>query len=119
MKRVRFALAAAAAVAVQAVAPASAAAPTALVATVGPGFTITLTKAGKKVTRLKAGAYRITVRDRSNFHNFRLRGPGNVNKATGVAAVGTKTWTVTLKRGTYRYVCDPHATTMKGSVTVR
>lgn len=119
MSRTRFALAALAALALAAAVPASAATPTPLVATVGPGFTITLTKAGKKVTTLKAGTYRITVRDRSDFHNFRLRGPGGFNRATGVAAVGTKTWTVTLKKGTYRYVCDPHATSMKGSITVR
>lgn len=93
------------------------AAPTKLVATVGPGFTITLTKGGKKVTKLKAGAYVITVRDKSSIHNFRLRGMG-LNKATSVAAVKTVTWNVTLKRGTYRYRCDPHASTMKGSFKV-
>jgi plastocyanin len=32
--------------------------------------------------------------------------------------VGTKTWTVTLKAGKYTYVCDPHASFMKGSFTV-
>ena len=35
-----------------------------------------------------------------------------------VAAVKTYTWKVTLKKGTYRYVCDPHKTIMKGSFTV-
>jgi plastocyanin len=115
----RFTLAAAAAVAVLAPAPASAA-PTKLVATVGPNFTITLTKAGTKVKTLKPGAYSITVRDRSTFHNFHLTGPG-VNKRTTVAFQGTtaKPWLVTLRRGTYRYVCDPHAASMKGSFTVR
>ncbi|MBA2475537.1 MAG: hypothetical protein H0V40_06240, partial [Actinobacteria bacterium] len=28
------------------------------------------------------------------------------------------TWRVTLKRGTYTYVCDPHASSMKGTFTV-
>jgi plastocyanin len=98
---------------------APAATTTKLVATVGPNFNISLTKAGKKVTTLKPGTYSITVRDRSNFHNFHLRGPGRVNKATGIGAVTTKVWTVRLVRGTYRYVCDPHATMMKGSFTVR
>lgn len=93
------------------------AAPTRLVATVGPGFTITLTKAGKKVTRLRAGRYVITVRDRASIHNFHLRGPG-VNKDSGVGAMGTKTWRVTFRKGTYRYVCDPHASSMKGSFKV-
>jgi plastocyanin len=51
------------------------------------------------------------------MHNFHLRGPG-VNKATTVRAKRTVTWTVTLRRGTYRYVCDPHARRMRGSFRV-
>jgi len=90
---------------------------TTLTGTVGPGFTITLKKGTTKVTKLKHGAYTIKVSDKSNIHNFRLKGPG-VNKATSVAAVGSKTWTVTLKAGKYTYVCDPHASIMKGSFTV-
>ena len=42
----------------------------------GPGFTITLKKNGVKVRTLKAGKYTITVQDKSNQHNFRLKGPG-------------------------------------------
>jgi plastocyanin len=89
-----------------------------LTGTVGPGFTITLKKAGKKVTSLKRGRYTFVISDKSSAHNFHLRGPG-VNKFTTVAATGTKTWTLTLKKGTYRYVCDPHAAGMKGSFTVK
>ena len=96
--------------------PASAALPK-LVGTVGPGFTITLTKGGTKVRSLKPGKYTLVVRDRSEDHNFHLTGPG-VNKATGVEAVGTRTFTVTLKRGTYRFLCDPHPDSMKGSFRV-
>jgi plastocyanin len=88
-----------------------------LVATVGPGFTITLTQGGKKVSKLKAGAYVITVADKAGDHNFRLKGPG-VNKATSVGGKGTFTWKVTLKAGKYTYVCDPHKTFMKGSFSV-
>ena len=94
-----------------------AATPTKLQAAVGPGFTITLKKAGKKVSTLKAGSYSIAVSDKANIHNFHLRGPG-VNKDSGVGFVGSKTWKVTLKKGTYRFVCDPHAGTMKGSFKV-
>lgn len=91
------------------------AAPTKLVGTVGPGFTITLQKSGTKVTKLKAGTYAITVDDRSSAHNFHLSGPG-VNKKTSVGGTGKVTWKVTLQKGkTYRYVCDPHASSMKGS----
>jgi plastocyanin len=90
---------------------------TTLTGTVGPGFTITLKNGSAKVTTLKAGTYKVVVADKSNIHNFRLEGPG-VNKDTGVAAKGTSTWTVKLKKGTYKYVCDPHATIMKGSFKV-
>ena len=86
--------------------------------TVGPGFTITLkAKSGAKVTKLKAGRYTIVVKDLSKIHNFHLTGPG-VNKDSGVAPTGTKTWTVTLRKGTYVIVCDPHASSMKGKFAV-
>ena len=91
---------------------------TTLNGTVGPGFTITLKKGSSKVTSLPAGKYTIKISDKSNIHNFHLTGPG-VNKKTSVPSTGTTTWSVTLKKGTYKYVCDPHATMMKGSFTVR
>lgn len=118
MTRIRYALAAATLlVALGASAPASAA--TRLVATVGPGFTITLKKAGKRVTTLAAGTYTITVQDRARDHNFHLRGPG-VNKDSGISRAATLTWTVRFRKGArYTYVCDPHASLMRGSFTVR
>ena len=116
MSRIHLALAAAAVALAVAVAPALAAPPK-LVGTVGPGFTITLTKGGKKVKTLKAGKYTIAIRDKSDIHNFHLKGPG-LNKTTSVSFVGNKTWTVTLKAGTYKYLCDPHASAMKGSFKV-
>jgi plastocyanin len=116
MSRIYLALVAAAVALAVAVAPALSATPK-LVGTVGPGFSITLTKGGTKVKSVKAGKYTITVRDKSNIHNFHLKGLG-LNKATSVSFVGNKTWTVTLKPGTYRYVCDPHASSMKGSFKV-
>lgn len=117
MTRIRLIFAAAIAVALVAAAP-TGAATTKLVASVGPSFTITLTKGGKKVTTLKPGAYSITVNDKSTFHNFHLKGPG-VNKSTSVAFKGTpKAWTVTLRKGTYTYVCDPHKSQLKGSFRV-
>lgn len=91
---------------------------TKLVASVGPGYTISLTRAGRKVKTLKRGLYTITVRDRSAIHNFRLVGPG-LSKATGVKFVGTRTWRVRLKAGTYRYFCGPHRAVMRSSVVVR
>ncbi len=88
-------------------------------ATVGTnnGTDITLTRNGVRVTHLVPGRYVIEVRDRSRLHNFHLTGPG-VNQTTTVAFAGTQTWTVTLTAGTYLFVCDPHATTMRGTFTV-
>ena len=94
------------------------AAPKVVNGSVGPGFTISLTSGGKKVTSLKAGTYRFDVSDRSPIHDFHLSGPG-VNKViTAVSFQGRRSVTVKLKRGTYRYVCDPHASFMKGSFRV-
>ena len=109
-------LAAAGILALAAALPATAATPK-LTGTDGPGFTITLKKGSAKVTKLTAGKYTIVVNDKSNIHNFHLKGP-RVNKLTSVGGTGTKTWTVTLKKGKYTYVCDPHAAVMKGSFTV-
>ncbi len=88
-----------------------------LVAVDGPGFTITLKEGAKKVTTLKAGTYSFKVEDKSNIHNFHLTGPG-VNVKTSVVGVTTVTWKLKLKKGTYKYVCDPHATIMHGSFKV-
>ncbi len=88
-----------------------------LTAEVGPGFTITLKKGNHRVVSLKKGAYIITVRDRASNHNFHLRGPG-VNRSTSVKAVATRIWPVTLRPGTYTYLCDPHANRMKASFQV-
>jgi plastocyanin len=88
-------------------------------ATVGPGFTIFLRHAdGRNVTQLDAGEYRIVVDDRSIEHNFHLSGAG-VNMATEVETVGIVTWDVTFADAqVYRFVCDPHALTMRGSFNV-
>ncbi len=97
---------------------AGAAAPTRLVGTVGPGFTITLKKAARPVRLLTPGRYSITVADKSNIHNFHLKGPGLNKEITTVGFVGTKTVILALKKGTYTFVCDPHFTSMKGSFKV-
>jgi NitT/TauT family transport system substrate-binding protein len=66
------------------------------------GSTIGLRLEGKRVTSLNAGKYTFVVFDRSAKQNFRLDGPG-VHKQTSVRGTGRATWTVTLKKGTYRY----------------
>jgi plastocyanin len=37
---------------------------------------------------------------------------------TSLGKVYTTTWKVTLKKGTYKFVCDPHAAIMKGTLKV-
>jgi plastocyanin len=85
---------------------------TSLTGTDGPGFTITMSK-----KTVKSGTYKIVILDRSPIHNFHLTGPG-VNKWTSVPAVGTTTWTVKLKKGIYKFVCDPHVSVMHGILRV-
>jgi plastocyanin len=117
----RTALAGAAAglaLALAATAPA-ASAPKMVQGSVGPGFTIKLTLAGKKVTKLKKGVpYRFQIRDRSPIHDFHLMGPGVNRVLTGVDLTGTKSVVLKLRKGTYRFVCDPHASFMHGSFRV-
>ncbi len=89
-----------------------------LQASVGPGFVISLRdSAGAGVSHLDPGIYTIHVNDQSPEHDFHLIGPG-VDRATEVAEVGSQDWEVTLTDGTYRFQCDPHSTTMRGSFTV-
>ena len=57
------------------------------------------------------------VLDRGAIHNFHLVGPG-VNQKTGVGAVKTYSWRVTLKRGTYKFSCDVHTSVMHGVLRV-
>jgi plastocyanin len=87
--------------------------------TVGPGFTISLSANGKKVTRLKPHRpYRFVIDDRSSSHDFHLRGPGLNRVLSSVRFVGKKSYTLTLKKGSYRFFCDPHASFMHGAFTV-
>ena len=79
----------------------------------GPGFTIAMNKKA-----VSAGKYAITIHDRASIHDFHLTGPG-VNKKTSVTGTGTTKWTVTLKKGTYHFVCDPHRTIMHGVLKVK
>ena len=89
-----------------------------LVGTVGPGSSISLKKSsGASARTLKAGSYSVAVRDRSKTDNFHLVGPG-VNKSTSVGFVGSRAWTVSLKKGIYRFQSDPHKTRLKGTIRV-
>jgi plastocyanin len=73
--------------------------------------------AGRRLKTVKAGLYRIKIEDKASVHNFRLKGPG-VNKATSIPRRTETTWTVRLRPGKYTYLCDPHASNMRGSFRV-
>jgi hypothetical protein len=101
-----------------AIAAPAAAAPKTVQGSVGPGFTIELELGGRKVTRLTQGPYRFVINDRSSIHDFHLTGPGLNRILTTVDFVGTKSVVLTLKKGVYKYVCDPHSELMHGSFRV-
>lgn len=114
----------AAAVAVAMLASASAqASPPKLIGTVGPGFTITLTKGGKTVTKLKAGKYTFVIRDKATIHDFVLEketGGGKFEtQLTTDPFVGTKKATVKLTKRKWKYYCAPHESSMFGFFTVK
>jgi plastocyanin len=93
----------------------SAATPKTVNGTVGPGFTIGLTMHGKRVTKLKAGtSYRFVIKDRAAIHDFHLSGPGLNRVLTSVPFTGTKSFVLRLRKGSYRFVCDPHSGIMHG-----
>jgi len=87
-----------------------------LVAVVGTNdaFVISLRDAnGNAITQLAPGTYDISVSDRSEAHNFHLKGPG-VDQSTPVGEKQETTWTVTIGEGRYTYVCDAHSSQMRG-----
>ena len=83
-------------------------------------FTITLKNAsGKLVKKLKAGKYTFVIHDDSTIHSFGLDGPhGFAKDFTTVPFKGTKTATLTLKKGKYKYYCKSHESTMFHFFTV-
>ena len=71
------------------------------------------------MTTLKKGVpYRFSISDQASIHDFHLTGPGINRVLTSVEFTGTKTVVLTLKKGVYRYACDPHASFMHGSFRV-
>ena len=95
-----------------------------LIGTVGSesdpdAYVITLTtEDGSAVTTLAAGDYTLEINDLSSIHNFHLTGPGDVDVMSEVDEIEDEDYDVTLEAGTYNFVCDPHASQMKGSFEV-
>src|SRR5262245_61324700 len=78
------------------------------------GFVISLRDAnGNAVTQLAPGTYDIAISDRSEAHNFHLKGPG-VDMSSPIGEKQETTWTVTIGEGRYTYVCNAHASQMRG-----
>ena len=86
----------------------------------GPGFTISLKRTGKPVKTLKPGAYRLVIHDRASIHGFSLDGPhGFAKDISPVPFTGTKTVTLKLKAGSYKFYCPAHEATMFARFEVR
>jgi plastocyanin len=91
---------------------------------VGPGYSIKLTKGGKRVKSLKAGKYRFVITDKSTFHNFTVERekpskPKLEKHITSTAFKGAKTIVMTLKPGSWRFYCSIHEAQMHGDFTVK
>jgi hypothetical protein len=71
---------------------------------------------GNLVTHLDPGTYDIAISDRSESHNFHLKGPG-VDTLTPIGATQEVTWTVSFIEGRYGFGCDAHSN-MRGYFTV-
>jgi hypothetical protein len=89
-----------------------------LIGTVGPGFTITLKRNGARVRSLTRGLYTFVVSDKASIHNFVLEGPGVERDITTVSFKGTKTVTLRLRKGRYKFYCRPHEGSMFGFIRV-
>jgi len=84
---------------------------------VGPGYSVSLTKSGKKVKTLRAGKYKVVVSDKSDFHNFTVERekpskPKVEKTLTGTGFTGSKTVVMTLKPGSWRFYCSVHESQM-------
>jgi plastocyanin len=73
------------------------------------------------VKTLKAGKYTFVISDKAAIHNFTLEqeSGGKFEKTlTATGFTGTKTVTITLKKGRWKYYCSVHESTMFGFFTV-
>ncbi len=77
-------------------------------------YVITLkTASGKLVKTMKAGTYTFVIHDDSSIHAFDLDGPhGYSHDFTTIPFKGSKTVTLKLKVGKYKYYCPNHESIM-------
>jgi len=89
--------------------------------TVGPGYTIKLTRSGQKVKVVKAGSYLFVIADRSSIHNFTLEREtgGKFEKhLTTTPFTGVKSVTIKLGKGKWKFYCSIHESLMHGLFSV-
>ena len=84
---------------------------------VGPGYTISLKKGGTKVRTLRTGKYKFVISDKSSIHNYTIERekpskPHIEKHATSTSGTGMKTFTMTLKPGSWRAYCSVHEAQM-------
>jgi hypothetical protein len=84
-------------------------------------FVITLKRAnGKLVKTIPAGTYTFVIHDYSSIHAFDMDGPhGWSHDFTTVPAITSKTVTLKLKAGKYKYYCVSHESVMFHFFTVK
>jgi hypothetical protein len=91
-----------------------------LTGTDGPGYTISLKQGTKAVKSLKAGTYKFVIHDMASIHGWSLDGPhGFAKDISPVPFTGTKTVTLKLKAGSYKFYCPAHEPEMFGHFTVK
>ena len=89
--------------------------------TVGPGYSVKLTKSGQKVRLVKPGSYLFVIADKSSFHNFTLEreSGGKFEKhLTTTPFKGVKSVTIKLGKGRWKFYCSNHESQMFGFFTV-
>ena len=91
-------------------------------ATVVRGLISLKTAAGRRVTRLASGRYRIVVQDLSTSDDFHLAGP-DINRATGIRFRGTVVWRVDIGLKVpygrpYSFFSDRSPATLRGSFRI-
>ena len=91
--------------------------------TVGPGYTISLTKGGKRVKSLTAGTYKFVISDKASIHDFTVERekpskPKVEKLLTGVGFTGTKTVTMKLTPGSWSFYCSVYEAEMHGDFKV-
>jgi hypothetical protein len=91
---------------------------------VGPGYSIKLTKGGKRVKSLKAGKYKFVISDKSSIHNFTVERehpskPKIEKHLTSTPFMGSKTVVMTLKPGSWSFYCSNHEAQMHGDFAVK